>query len=107
MRKEEQLKINSFMISVWNDALQELRTSNTMKRDRLRTCQAWVHETQNFYILRSYNTFIACIHKESDTLYDMLRYEYGYTATSAQHIAKFRSDYGKSKWGCENSLRYY
>lgn len=107
MRKEEQMKINSFMIDVWNDALQEWETSFTRPVYRLRNCKAWVHETDNYYILRSYNTFIACIDKESDTLYDMLRYVYGYTSTSAHHIAKFRSDYGKGKWGCETSYRYY
>lgn len=29
--------------------------------------------------------------KSADTLYDVLRGVYGYTATSAQHIAKFRN----------------
>ena len=65
--------------------------SNT---ERLRTCQAWVYETDNFYILRSYNTCVAAIDKESHYCADVLRYIYGYTATSAQHISKFIADYG-------------
>ena len=73
---------------------------------RLRNCTAWVYETSNYYFLRSYNTIVAFIDKETDTCYDVLRYVYGYTSTSAQHIAKFRHDYGSGKWGCEHEMRY-
>lgn len=61
---------------------------------RLRYTQADVCETPNFYVLRSYWTFVAAIEKSTGYCADMLRKEYGYTATSAQHIAKFMSDYG-------------
>jgi len=70
-----------------------------VKCKRLRSCTAWVFETEGFYILKSYGTFIACIRKHDDVLFDALRIVYGYTATSAQHIAKFAHDYGKGKWG--------
>ena len=40
-------------------------------------------------LLRSYNTIVAIIHKADMQLYDFSRYVYGYTATTAQHIAKF------------------
>ena len=53
----------------------------------------------NYYVLKSYNTFIACIHKSSDILFDGLRIVYGYTSTSGQHIRKFSKDYGKAKYG--------
>lgn len=56
--------------------------------------------------LRSYKTIIAVIDHETDTLYDFLRYVYGYTATSAHHIAKFNHDYCNGSWGCENRLTY-
>ena len=36
---------------------------------------------------------IAAIDKEYGGMFDFLRYAYGYTATSAQHIAKFAADY--------------
>lgn len=65
-----------------------------------------VYETKHFYILRSYNTFIGCISKKTDVLYDNLRREYGYTATSAHHIAKFRKDFSTSKYGCETRYTY-
>ena len=61
--------------------------------ERLRTCKAWVYESENYYALHSYSTYIAVIDKNTRILYDFLRMVYGYTATSAQHIAKFRQDY--------------
>ena len=60
---------------------------------KLRTCNAAVYESPTAYYLKSYNTMIAWIDKESSILYDALRFVYGYTATSAQHIAKFATDY--------------
>ena len=62
--------------------------------ERLRSCSAHVYDTDNFYILQSYNTFVAAIEKSTGYCADMLRKEFGYTATSAHHIAKFMSDYG-------------
>ena len=59
---------------------------------RLRTCHACVFASGNYYLLQSYSTIIAAI-DEDGNLYDFLRYVYGYTATSAQHIAKFWHDY--------------
>lgn len=67
---------------------------------RLRSCSAMVYETGTFYVLQSYNTIIAIIDKNTDTLYDFLRLVYGFTSTSAQHINKFEKDYCKGKWSC-------
>ena len=61
---------------------------------RLRSCSAAVLETPSFFILRSYNTVVAVIDKDTGSTWDVLRMVYGYTATSAQHIAKFSNDYG-------------
>ena len=58
--------------------------------ERLDYCSAWTQETERFIWLQSYNTIIAFIDKETGILYDILRFVYGYTATSAKHIAKFR-----------------
>ena len=60
---------------------------------RLRNCKATVWETEHWYLLQSYATFVAAIDKQTGIMYDFLRYVYGYTATSAQHIAKFATDY--------------
>lgn len=99
MKKQEQIKMNKICDGVFNAALRELRRHCYGDVERLRGCQAWVYETKHFYVLRSYNTFIACISKKTDTLYDNLRREYGYTSTSAQHISKFSKDYGVGTWG--------
>ena len=65
-----------------------------IKYKRLRTCQAMVMEFEDCYILQSYHTIVAGIYKDTGEEFDFLRMVYGYTATSAQHIAKFFADYG-------------
>ena len=105
MKKSEQININ-------NECLNAIEYFNThrecqIETKRLRSCTAEVMETESYYVLRSYNTMIAFIDKSTDTLYDVLRYVYGYTSTSAQHIAKFSHDYGRAKYGCSRELRYY
>lgn len=64
---------------------------------RLRSCTAYVYNTPDYFVLRSYNTFVACINKHTGIGYDQLRVVYGYTATSAQHIRKFFTDYNANK----------
>lgn len=69
--------------------------------EQLNHCSATVYETQRYILLMSYRTIIAAIDKETETCYDWLRYVYGYTATSAQHIRKFMQKYGiaaKKTW---------
>ena len=111
MKKSEQLAINAQVRTLVND----FNTTNnyTGNFKRLRSCSAEVApvidaETGEliYYVLRSYNTIVAAIDVRTDTLYDFLRYVYGYTSTSAQHIAKFDKDYGMGKWGCTNRLTY-
>ena len=106
MKREEQLKINKMVSKKYEEAIVELvqwRTKNPYMV-RLRTCQARVVETHNYYFLQSYNTIVAFIDKRDDTLYDVLRLVYGYTSTSAQHISKFSNDYSRS-W-VSGSVRY-
>ncbi len=57
---------------------------------RLDYCTAWTADIGEYEVLKSYNTIIAFIHKPTGVMYDVLRYVYGYTPTSAKHIAKFR-----------------
>lgn len=76
---------------------------------RLRSCNARVIDDGDYFVLFSYNTMVAFIEKSTNTLVDILRYVYGYTATSAQHISKFNHDYcDKSKfyWGCTSRYTY-
>lgn len=105
MKRAEQQEINRVAIEIFDNAILELNSmEGRAEWKRLRSCTAEVAETENYYILRSYNTLVACIEKSTDTLADVLRVVYGYTSTSAHHIAKFRHDYGAGKWGVENIL---
>ena len=74
------------------------------KVERLYTCKAYVQYLDNCIALVSYNTLVAVFDRESGKFYDVLRYTYGYTSTSAQHIAKFRNLF-RSLITCE--YRYY
>ena len=108
MKKSEQVFYNG-VCSEYNTAMREFDRLKTIRRNlgkglkpvRLRHCKAWVYETENFYLLQSYNTIVAAIDKRYNVLYDFLRVVYGYTATSAQHIAKFSHDYSTTRYGCE------
>lgn len=111
MKKSEQLAINEQVIALVNC----FNNSNNYALNwrRLRSCSAEVApiidcETGEllYYALRSYDTVVAAIDVRTDTLYDFLRYVYGYTSTSAQHISKFSKDYGMGKWGCAHVLTY-
>lgn len=99
MRKDLQKGINEAVLQAIEAVNVEIETEGKSFVGRLRTCNARVYETANWYILESYNTLVACIGKSNDCGFDFLRYVYGYTSTSAQHISKFFKDYGKGMWG--------
>ena len=110
MKKSEQAAINAQVLAILTD-INRFCVTGDFKR--LRYCAADVAPVMDaetgelmYYVLRSYNTVVAAIDVRTDTLYDFLRYVYGYTATSAQHISKFSQDYGNGKWGCTNRLTY-
>ena len=69
---------------------------NGKKRCRLYSCNAEIWECMGILVLVSYGTPIA-VYTDDGSLYDCLRVVYGYTATSSQHISKFR------KWLAENN----
>ena len=99
-------------LDMFRDAMHSAITSIYNTR-RLRSCSAEVFDLVDdttgevlYHVLRSYNTIVAFIDPTTDTLYNVLRKVYGYTATSAQHIAKFGQDYGRDKWGCANRVTY-
>ena len=100
-RKQD--SINSY-IEVMIETRINPEMRNMIYHSRLRTCSAWVYETEHFYILKSYNTFIASYNKETHEFIDFLRFVYGFTSTSAQHIAKFRNDFARNSKCC---LTYY
>lgn len=95
MKKAEQAKVND-LVKVVFDCYAD---GKVIARKRLRSCSAWVLETEDCYLLKSYNTIVAIMAKNTHYMADGLRYVYGYTATSAQHISKFAKDYGaKEVW---------
>lgn len=105
-QKERQIEQNAIVLKALEKYNETRNTDQYIATCKLRSCSADVLITEKYYILRSYNTIIAFIDRETDTLYDVLRYVYGYTATSAQHIAKFNTDYCADKWGCKNRYTY-
>ena len=95
MRKDAQKEINAKvieMVELFNEGFEEIEPVR-----RLRSCSALVHTCvikatgEVVYALQSYDTIIAII--SGNSLYDFLRYVYGYTSTSAKHIAIFKYDY--------------
>ena len=91
MTRQEQLIINDYCER--EIPIVESELVNIVSAKRLRTCSAYVYETYSYYILKSYSTFVSFIRKNDCECFDILRKVYGYTATSAQHIAKFKNDY--------------
>lgn len=115
MKKSEQKLENmtaEIHLDMFRDAMHSAITT-ICNEHRLRSCSATVFDLVDdttgevlYHVLRSYNTIVAFIDPTTDTLYDVLRKVYGYTATSAQHISKFGQDYGRGKWGCSNRVTY-
>lgn len=97
MTKHEQEIINAKVEQAYDAAMDEYDKVPQYYSTRLRTCSACVITLPNWYILRSYATPIAAIHRATGICYDALRMVYGFTATSAQHIAKFAHDYGETE----------
>ena len=89
--KQEQ--VNEMCLDVYRKATDEY-FNGELNVKPLRRCTAEVYETAGYFLLRSYNTLVAVVEKSTGNCYDILRVAYGYTATSAQHIAKFSKDYG-------------
>lgn len=92
-RKLQQQVINSAIHLAINEF--ENQNGRLVKAGRLRTCNATVYENERYIVLISYTTTVAFIDKRERKAYDILRLVYGYTSTSAQHIAKFFSDYAR------------
>lgn len=105
MKRNEQMKINALCVAYSKLAAQdaELWHSDFV---RLNKCTAATCRTNDFEVLRSYNTIVALYHIKTGLLVDILRREYGYTATSAQHIAKFKN-FMRERYGTCELIRYY
>ena len=97
MNKNQQQAMNEYVKDNFTKVEREIYSdysSFDMTGNKLRSCNAIVYETKNFFVLRSYRTIVAFIDKMTGQKFDVLRLVYGYTSTSAQHISKFFRDYG-------------
>lgn len=101
-KKELQAEINKNTMvgmELWDQA------TTVISRERLYHCKAEVLELDNDCLaLVSYGTLVAVFDRLTGFFYDVLRYTHGYTATSAQHIAKFR---GMLRNSITMQYRYY
>lgn len=100
-QKMKQQLINNAVHLALNEF--EKHSDGMVEVGRLRTCNATVYENERYIELDSYKTFVAFIDKQERKAYDILRLMYGYTSTSAHHIAKFFSDYARDY----EQYRYY
>lgn len=102
MTKAEKKRINDACILAWSLCREAIAKDGTPRFERLRTCQAHTEFYNDYIVLVSYSTPVAFI-DEKGRLFDVLRLVYGYTATSAQHIAKFKQDF---KWAWSSAYCY-
>ena len=90
-KKKLQISINNICENIYYDVCDEVDI--TLRVFPLNKCKAFIFETENYYGLKSYDSFVAAIDKTTGDFYDFLRLSYGYTATSCLHIAKFKNKY--------------
>lgn len=89
MKKNEQIKVNEYVENISNDINALLRTSYPSNWHRLYNCKAAWTKAGDWMILCSYSSIVAAYNVNTGEMFDFLRLVYYYTATSAQHIAKF------------------
>ena len=110
MNKSNQLLINDNVVA-WEHYVRDTRRYDTPdNRDRLYSCKAYTYSIPvidnegvcfgSARVLVSYSTPVALLF--DGYCFDFLRYVYGYTATSAQHIAK-----ACRKYHVTETQRYY
>ena len=85
-----QKTINDFVIRQY-ESIDWLQKDGVplQKIGQLYNCSATVYRLGHLLVLKSYNTFVCIFDTTNNEFYDFLRYVYGYTNTSAQHISKF------------------
>lgn len=93
MKKRQQAIINYFVESGWKKAKKVWQeVPSDIEFTRLDYCQARTCQYDGYTFLVSYNTLVAFIDNYGRFI-DVLRLVYGYTATSAKHISKFRNKF--------------
>lgn len=103
MKKETQLLANEIASNVFRAARTEMWVQSTNGGNvicrRLNKCNAFVIETPNFYLLRSYQTFVGAIRKSDNTCVNYMHHEYDFKgnnctgATTTRQFYKFVKQY--------------
>lgn len=92
-KKEMQVKINRDVLSNWAQVKEVWdKVPHNVTVTRIDYCQAGYIVWGSYIFLVSYNTLVAYIRGDG-VLVDISRLVYGYTATTAKHIAKFRNKF--------------
>lgn len=92
--------------AVSKNAENKINAGDYSAKQRLRSCTAYKYYFKKegtsydiayeIVVLQSYSTVVALAYIDEEderiSVHDFLRIVYGYTATSAQHIAKFRNE---------------
>ena len=73
---------------------------------KLYSCKAEIWGYMGILVLVSYGTPIAVCTLYDRALYDCLRVVYGYTATSSQHISKFKKWLSENNYPVIHSVRF-
>ena len=89
MAREKIYRMLSTWIAFYNEE------ADRSREVPFRNCKATVGRTTRgeYTYLRSYDTIVCFIDNATGVAVDILRVEFGYTATSCQHISKFLKDY--------------
>lgn len=90
-KKEMQIKVNREVMSNWAQVKEVWdKVPKDVVVTRIDYCKCGYICWGQYIFLVSYNTLVAYIDADG-VLVDILRLVYGYTSTSAKHIAKFRN----------------
>lgn len=73
---------------------------------KLYSCNAEIWECTGILVLVSYGAPIAVFAPDDESLYDCLRVVYGYTATSSQHISKFKKWLSENNYNVQYAVRF-
>lgn len=109
MKKNEQIRVNAYVETVLRNVSPLWNERNIpIKWKKLYQCSAeWGFLGGWLVVLKSYSTIVCVYNPDTNEIFDFLRLVYGYTATSAQHIAKFRN-FCRGKFGKNPTMyRWY
>lgn len=93
--------------NAYNSFMDIVGTSGNFGREPLYKCKAHIVWGYGTLILYSYSTPIAAVDIQSKVCYECLRPIYGYTATSCQHIAKFKKYIKEKSLALYDELTFY